>query len=188
MATILVNSQDLGDAGTIDTYTMYSGDGVDDQLIAEYNEEHHTDYNYDDFDWNYDHEQIVKALADLRAEALQRDVDIINYVKVLGTGSPREYNFSTDWATFEIDYDEDAVEKYIKDTQEEYDKWYRDSGWYSATEWRDDGPRKDEYRQTAKLSYYLNHKVYPQFEDWYYALADDEMEIYYENTTMTLQK
>ena len=189
MATIIVNSQDLGDAGTIDTYGIYKGEGVDEQIIDDYNEEHHTDYNYDDFDWNYDHAQIVKALANLRAEALQNDVDTIRYVKVLGTGSPREYNFSTDWATFEIDYDEDAVEKYVKGTKEKYDDWYRDSGWYSATEWRDDDdPRRAENIRIAKLDYYLNTKALPTFDDWYWAVAEYESEIYFENTTATPKK
>lgn len=189
MSTITVNSQDLGNAGTIDTYGIYKGEGVDEQIIDDYNEEHNTDYSYDDFDWNYDHKQIVKDLAEYRAKALENDVGIIHSVKVLETGSPREYNFSTDWAMFEIDYDEDEVEKYVKDTKEKYDGWYRDSGWYSSTEWRDDDdPRRAENIRIAKLDYYLNTKALPEFDDWYWSVAEHESEIYINNTEVTLKK
>lgn len=189
MSTITVNNQDLGDAATIDTYNVYDGQHEDEYYIEWYNEEHHTDYDYDDFEWDYNHAQIVKDLAELRASALENDVDIIHSVKVLETGSPREYNFSTDWATLEIDYDEDEVEKYAKDTKEKYDEWFKDSGWYYNTSWRDDDdPRKAENIRIAKLDYYLNTKALPNFDDWYWSVAEHESEIYSNNTKVTLKE
>ena len=116
MTTLRVNSQDLGEAGTIDTYTMYRGDDTDDMLINEYNEEHNTDYNYDDFEWDYNNKQIVKDFAELRAEMLESD-DAINSVKVLEPGSPKEYNYSTDWADFEIDYKERVVDDFCHERE-----------------------------------------------------------------------
>lgn len=87
------------------------------------------------------------------------------------------------------DYDEDEVEKYVKDTKEKYDEWYRDSGWYSSTEWRDDNdPRRAENIRIAKLDYYLNTKALPEFDDWYYPLAEYESEIYSNNTNTTLKE
>ena len=189
MSTITVNNQDLGDAATIDTYGVYKGENEDEMYIDWYNEEHHTNYDYDDFEWDYNHAQIVKELAEYRAKALENDVDIIHSVKVLETGSPREYNFSTDWATLEIDYDEDEVEKYVKDTKEKYDEWFKDSGWYYNTNWRDDDdPRKAENIRISKLEYYLNTKALPNFEDWYWSVAEYESEIYSNNTKATLKK
>lgn len=189
MSTIKVNSLDLGNAGTIDTYGLYNGETVDDELIEEYNQAHYTQYDYDDFEWDYNHEQIVKDLAELRAQALTDDVDVIQSVKVLETGSPREYNFTTDWADFEIKYNEDAVNKYIEENQEDYDKWYRDSGWYAATEWMDaDDNRRERQIRNSKLDYCLNHKIYKEFNDWYYPVAEHEWEVYMNNTKMELKK
>ncbi len=187
MTIIEVNSQDLGNAATIDTYGMFNGETVDDMLIEDYNEEHNTDYNYDDFEWEYDHAQIVSDLAEKRSEFLESECPAIHKCVPVSTGSPREYNFSTDYAMFEITYDDDLVEKFIKENQEDYNRFYRDSGWYSHTEWRDDDDeRKKENIEISKLDYYLNKTI--DHDTAYYALAEHENEIYMNNTKMELKK
>lgn len=186
MRTLTINSQDLGEVATIDTYCMFNGETVDDMLIEDYNEEHNTDYNYDDFEWDYDHAQIVKDLAERRAEFLESESPAIHKCVSVSTGSPREYNFSTDYAMFEITYGDDLVEKFIKENQEDYDKFYRDSGWHEHTEWRDDDDeQKEENIAISKLDYYLNKTI--DHDTAYYALADYEQEIYENNTKMTLK-
>lgn len=186
MKTLIINSQDLGDVATIDTYQTFTGDQADESLIDYYNEKHNTDYNYDDFEWDYDHAQIVKDLAERRAEFLKSESPAIYKCVPVSTGSPREYNFSTDYAMFEITYDDDLVEKFIKENQEDYDKFYQDSGWYSHTEWRDDDDeRKGENIEMSKLDYYLNKTI--DHDTAYYALAEDEYEIYGSNTVMILK-
>lgn len=187
MRTITINSQDLGEVGTIDTYQTFTGDQADENLISYYNEEHNTDYDYDDFEWEYDHAQIVSDLAERRSEFLESESPAIYKCIPVGTGSPREYNFSTDYAMFEITYDEDIVWGYIKEHKEDYDTFYRDSGWYSHTEWRDDDdPQKAENVEMSMLDYYLNKTI--DHDTAYYALAEYEYEIYENNTTMTLKE
>lgn len=186
MTILKVNSQDLGRAASIDTYGLFDGGEVDSNLIEWYNEEHNTGYNYDDFEWDYDHKSIVKDLAERRAKYLENDVDVIHSVKVLETGSPREYNFSTDWATFEIDYDKDAVDTYIYDHAEDWSEWYRDN-WYSTIEWREDGDYKDTLLEMARLNFYLD-KWYDANWKAYDPLYEDEYDIYYEHTTYKLIK
>lgn len=180
---ITVNSQDLGYAGDIGTYQNFDGYGVDEMIIEGYNQEHGTDYDYDDFEWDYEHAEIVKDLATERAKLLQDDVDIIKSVKVIKTGSPREYNYSTDWADFEIDYDSEAVDAYIYQHPEEWSDFYR-RNWYSAIEWRDDGEVKDEMLQVARLHFYLHHFWKDNWED-YDPLRDYESDIYWEHTRCT---
>ena len=188
MTTLRVNSQDLGEAGTIDTYTMYRGDDTDDMLINEYNEEHNTDYNYDDFEWDYDSKQIVKEFAKLRAETLESD-DAINSVKVLETGSPKEYNYSTDWADFEIDYNERVVDDFCHEREsEKFSEYYGESGWQSIIAAKEDDDDKDRLYKIAMLSFYLNNKAFPTWEDKHYPMFEHESEIYWENTKMTLGK
>lgn len=187
MRTIKVNSQDLGNAGTIDTYGIYNGEDVDDMLVEDYNEDHGTDYGWDDFEWEYHHNDIVKDFAKLRADFLQNECDVIKECKVASSGSPRYYNFSTDYAMFEITYDEKAVDDYIAQHKEDYDEWYVHSGWYGATEWRDDDDwRKAENIEVAHLDYYLNKNI--DQDDAYTALAEHEMEVYVEHTEMKLKE
>lgn len=188
MTTLKVNSQDLGEAGTVDTYAMYSGDDTDDMLINEYNEEHNTDYNYDDFEWDYDSKQIVKEFAELRAKILESD-DAINSVKVLETGSPKEYNYSTDWADFEIDYNERVVDDFCHEREsEKFSQYYGESGWQSTVAAKEDDDDKDRLYKIAMLSFYLNNKAFPTWEDKHYPMFERESEIYWENTKMTLGK
>lgn len=187
MKTIIVNSQDLGDVATIDTYQTFTGDQVDENLVDFYNEDKGTDYTPDDFEWDYDMAGVVKELAELRAKTLEQDSDAIQSVKVVRTYSPKEYNFQTDSADFEITYNEQTVDDYIKEHATEYDNWYHESGWYGVTEWRDDDDeRKEENRETARLYYYLNKTL--DHDDAYYALAEHEYDIYYEHITMKLNK
>lgn len=181
---ITVNSQDLGDAGSIDTYNQFTGGDVDEDILQFYNEEHGTDYNYDDFEWGYEHAEIVKDLANERAHLLETEVPGFKSVKVKSTGSPREYNFSTDYAMFEIDYDEKMVSNYIN-SHPEYVDWYRDSGWYSVIEWREDTEAKQELVRMAQLNFYLNGFYKENWYD-YDPLYDKEMDIYFEHTRCKL--
>lgn len=181
---ITVNSQDLGDAGSIDTYNQFTGGDVDEDIIQFYNEQHGTDYNYDDFEWDYEHAEIVKDLANERAHLLETEVPGFNSVKVKSTGSPREYNFSTDYAMFEIDYDEKMVSDYIN-SHPEYVDWYRDSGWYSVIEWREDTEAKQELVRMAQLNFYLNGFYKEHWYD-YDPLYDKELDIYFEHTRCKL--
>ena len=186
MRILTINNQDLGDVATIDTYQTFTCDQVDESLINYYNEEHGTNYDYDDFEWDYDHAQIVKELAERRAEFLEGESPAIHKCVPVSTGSPREYNYSTDYAMFEIDYDDDLVEKFVKENQEDYAKFYRNSGWYSHTEWRDDDDeQRAENIAISKLDYYLNKTI--DRDTAYYALAEYAYEIYENNTKMILK-
>ena len=186
MKTIVVNSQDLGDVGTIDTYQTFPGDAVCDNLVDFYNEDKGTAYTVDDFEWDFDIDQIVKDFAKLRAKTLEEDADVIQSVKVLGTYSPKEYNYQTDSADFEITYDEQTVYDYIEEHAAEYTDWYRSSGWYRATEYIDDEEYREKNREIARLDYYLNKILDHDTE--YYAVAEQEFDIYYNNVTMKLNK
>ena len=181
---ITVNSQDLGDAGSIDTYNQFTGDGVDESIIQYYNENHNTNYTYDDFEWDYEHAEIVKDLATERAYLLETELPGFKSIKVESTGSPREYKFSTDYAMFEIDYDEKMVSDYIN-SHPEYVDWYRNSGWYSVIEWREDTEGKQELVRMAQLNFYLNDFYEEHWYD-YDPLYDKESDIYWEHTRCKL--
>ena len=190
MKTIEINSQDLGDAATVDTYGTFNGDFEINTMIDDYNDEYRVingrDYDYDDFEWTFNKDQIVRDFAELRAGFLENESEAIQKVVTLRTGSPKFYNYSTDYAIYEVTYDDDLVEKYVEKNKEDYDKWYRDSGWYEHTEWMDDEDRrKEENIAISKLDYYLNKTI--DSDTAYYALAEQEYEVYENNTTMKLK-
>lgn len=182
---LTVNSQDLGHAASVDTYGQFTGSDVDEQIIQSYNDEHGTDYNYDDFDWEYDHANIVKDLATERAALLETEVPAFKSVTVETTGSPREYNFSTDYAMFEIDYDEDMVEQFVTDNTDLWNEFYHDSGWWSQISWRDDNEETRDLVRMAKLNFYLDDFYRKHWED-YDPLYDIEYSVYFEHTRCKL--
>ena len=187
MKTIVMNSQDLGRAGTIDTYQTFDGNGVEDIFVEDYNEEHGTGYTTDDFEWNYNWDNIVKCLAETRARALVNDSPAIQDVKVLKVGSPKYYNYSTDWARFEITYDDDKVNDYIEKNAEDYKEW-RSRNWATTIDWREEKDEKDKLEEMSRLDYFLNKTTYDYDEGWYWAVAEYEREIYMENLTMELRE
>ena len=182
---ITVNSQDLGLAASIDTYNQFTGGDIDDQIIQDYNNEHGTDYNYDGFEWDYDHAGIVKDLATERAALLEAEVPAFKSVIVKSTGSPREYNFSTDYAMLEIDYDEAMVEQFVTDNTDLWNEFYHDSGWWSQISWRDDNEETRELIRMAKLNFYLDDFYRKHWYD-YDPLYEIESDTYFEHTRCKL--
>lgn len=183
---IRINSQDLGQIGSIDTYNMFSGGSVDDYYIESYNDEHGTDYTYDNFDWSYDHKQIVKDLAETSRDWIVENVvgDIVKDVgEILGTYSPREYNFRTDSWEAEWEIDDTELAKYIDQHKEAYNAWYSGSSWESTINAKDDdNPAKYECQVLAMLEFYLSREF--SVDDYNDTMWEAEFDIYCENTTM----
>jgi hypothetical protein len=83
----------------IDTYQCFNGDSWVESEIEHFMEETGKDLDYDDFEWQYDHAGIVKALAEASAETVLDQLasdGVITGVDVQSVYSPREYNFATD--------------------------------------------------------------------------------------------
>lgn len=184
MTTLVVNSQDLGQAGSIDTYQTYNAGDFEYNMVQYYNEQNGTNLEYDDFEWDYDMDTVVSELAEKRAELLESDNEAISKVVTLATYSPKEYNYQTDSADYEITYDESVVDNYIKEHAEDFRNWYHESGWASTIDWRDEGDKKEKLHKVANLAYYLNKVI----DDPVMELMEYEYDIYENNTTMTLVK
>lgn len=187
MRTLCINNQDLGDIVSIDTYQMFRGDSADEMLMSIYNNEHGTDYWYDNFEWEYDHKQIVKDLANA-SRKFHLDNTLGPVVKNIGeielTGSPKEYNFSTDYYECKWEIDEQALETFIERNQADFEQYYRDSGWAEHTEWReDDDPQKAENILIAKLAFYLQ-RLYENADSYNEYMWEVETDIYLDNTKM----
>lgn len=84
-----------------DTYQTFKSDQWEEQQIEHWSDETGLDLNYDDFEWTYDHSGIVrdlsKELCDWLAVTLHESGVKDATVELVDTGSPREYNFTSDW-------------------------------------------------------------------------------------------
>ena len=154
---------------TLDTYSTFLSNDHEESEIDNYNEEHGTDYNYDDFDWTYDHKKLVKMLFDNCIELMRDNCidDIVLAIEPNGEPtSPREYNFSTDkgWIDFEVDH-EKLVQFCLVDNKDDYheNKLQDRSGFL----WMGN-------REQTMLAYYLNKKTADDYtpEDYYFDQHD----------------
>lgn len=159
MSKIIANSQDLGRACSVDLYQTY--------VPPEDEEEVH-----------YDMDGVVRGMAEAVAEELPHYCKAITSVKVVETGSPEYYNYSTDWSDYEIEYDEAEVGRWCEEHKAEWSEWY--SGWKSDIEWlEDDDPQKARRMEIARLGCYINHQ--PHIRLMLEGLYDTMFEVYEEN-------
>jgi len=100
---------------TVDMYQTFTSDHTEEYMLEQYNEackpDTHTDtyidtqLEYDHFDWNYNMQAVLKGLAEASIELIKEYADkaIIQNITVIGTDSPKEYNYSTDGYSMEIE-------------------------------------------------------------------------------------
>lgn len=122
MKTIINN---LDTALTIDTYQMFNGESAYEMELDYYKTEENKEV-----DINYNHKQIVKDLAEASINEIMIQLDkyenttgIINHMTVVKTYSPQFYNYTTDSYNVEIDFNEDKLEKFIKDNYDDFQQF-----------------------------------------------------------------
>ena len=80
---------------------------------------------YDDYEWEYDYVGYLQALANNWQVLMSDNIldSVIENITITGAPiSPREYNFWTDRAPIEIEYNETALQSYIEANREQYEK------------------------------------------------------------------
>lgn len=171
----------------IDTYSVFTSDSTYDYLIDDYNTEHETDLNYDDFDWTYDKENVVRELAKSSIELVLKNTKgaVIENITYVNSSSPSFYNFTTDSYTMEIEYNEMELEKWIAENRESFiAKCKKDctpvDGFIPYNEYSD-ALEDDRF----KLAHYID-TVYSDEEDYTNDMYEQVNEIYWNNITMTL--
>lgn len=173
MKTILINNKDL--AFTIDTYGMFTGDGVYEQEIDYYQDEYNlTDDELDNFGFNFDHPAIVRDLAEASVSILEQNIvreseeKIVYDIKLGDTRSPKFYNYTTDSYDATWTIDEAALEAYCLERKDALHKFI-DEEWTTT-------PIDEEDALVMKLDFYtrqvLEEDTY-NMEMWEY-----ESEIY----------
>lgn len=128
--TVTIDTRDLRGYANIDMYhSGFAHDTfVEDGLVQGYNDDHHTDYTYDDFDWNYDTYATLYDIATFVAERINA-THAVETAVVDGVHSPQYYNYTGDWAVLHITYDTYEVTRYCSTHHDEYQKFLADTHW-----------------------------------------------------------
>ena len=109
--------------------TLFEYDREEDD-IQSYNDEYGTDFDYEDFDWNYAerHNRISEQICGIVEHLLSDEMleMTINFQKLV---SPREYNFTNDSINCEYVISErqyDLVIDYLKSNWTNFEVWIKD--------------------------------------------------------------
>ena len=146
---------------TLDTYNTFSLD-CEEALIDD-------GKTYDDYEWEYDIENYLQALADNWGKLMRANIldNVLKNITVTGKAySPREYNFTTDNAPIAIEYDQEALHAYIEAHKEQYEAEKRRS--HDGYMWL--GEEEDNmimwYLSTVSASLYsIGSYILDQYDD-----------------------
>lgn len=200
--TLTANTRDLQSYANVGLYHTGYLDSitVEEGIVQGYNDDHNTGYTYDDFEWSYDMDAVHKQVAEFVAGRIAQ-TDAVRRATVQTYGSPKEYNYTDDWATLRVTYDADIVKQYAQDNPEEFKKFLTDSHWGDYIDrQRSDARHYNKRRfnaednriqgeQVAQLDFYLLHHV-PDYQkdDVDYNLIQTVEDALYENTSYELKK
>lgn len=109
--------------GFYNTIFEYNSESDD---ISFYNEEHGTDFDYEDFEWdNEDYEQRVSSAFVSRLETeLKQYLDI--KIEFEAVSSPKYYNFSNDSINIEVELELTELLKLVRSNMEEATAYFKD--------------------------------------------------------------
>jgi hypothetical protein len=174
METIKIDNRDT--KYTIDTYGTFNGEGIEDYMLDgdDMANTDGTDGDYDNYDWDFDHAEIIKAFAKnsidyITTEGLP-DQKVIQSIEYISSGSPKFYNYTTDYYCMEVKYDGKALEDYLAENTEAFQSYAKECDM-----------EKDAL--LYKLTFYMD-QFYDR-DNYIMTMAENEMEIYMENCTVT---
>lgn len=119
MTNLLIDNRDT--FATVDTYSTFTGESADEMMRDGLREDGREDY--DDVHINYDMPEIVKQLAN---ESLGYTLEMVReYLNckditatIVETGSPKFYNYTTDWYVYAPILPDGVLAKYYADNME----------------------------------------------------------------------
>lgn len=164
---IELNNQDT--KYTIDTYAYFIGESFDESYLED-------EKNYDDYNWIYDHKNIVKDLALESIEYLKeiliqdlKDEAIIKSIDLISSGSPQYYNYTTDYYIMNIKYNDQLLDEYIQNNSATFVAYKKDN-------------IIPDHDELYKITFYIDQFYNDNYLDH---MCNSEWEIYNCNTTIT---
>lgn len=178
--TIEIDNRDTQNVH-IDTYGYFTSESYDECELENLREDY-GDVDYDDFEWEYNHENIVKDLADSSIEVIEQAMkyteyaEIITAIELVRSFSPRYYNYTTDGYKMNVTYNATKLHEYMSS---HYDEIVKIASDYSTE-------INDNDRIYATIVHILDNCI--SSDDYNMAMCENVHEIYSENTTITKVK
>lgn len=147
---------------TLDMYSTFTTDSVE-EMILEFQKDEWKPSDYDSYDWTYDIDAIHNRLGELWCEFMldkfnleMKDDDIIiKDCKLLSIHRPNYYNYTTDSADIEVEFDARKLNAFIKRNKKLYMEFCFTSQHYTSTP-------MDDYME--KLAFYMDSIA--KIDDW----------------------
>ena len=170
----------------IDTYSMLTGESAD-EMMREFERDNAAEEGreYDENrDINYDMDAIRKGLALESINYLENElkhdwIHVIKEIKLIKTGSPRFYNYTTDWYVAEYAVDEVELDKYIEANTDAIQAILE-----TYTNRYDVNLVDNKYH--AAVCHIIDNEI--DCDDYNMAMWEIETEVYYENMQFTDEK
>lgn len=176
---ITIDNRDLEHVH-IDTYQMLTGESAEEYERENMREDGREDW--DTVDIEYNHDAIVKALAHESITIVTQETahdKIIEKIDYISHGSPKYYNYTTDWYIADYEVDIVALHKYITSN---YDEVLKKAQSYDAVINYGNGHitgMSKEILAHAGLCHYIDNAI--TADDYNMAIWEKESECYYEN-------
>lgn len=137
---------------TLDMYSTFTTDSCEENIL-QWQEDDGKPSDYDSYDWTYDMDEIHNWLGKLWCEFVldkynqfMKDDIIIKDCKVLSIHRPKYYNYTTDSADIEVEFDARKLNAFIKRNKKLYMEFCERSSHYTST------PMED---YMEKLAFYM---------------------------------
>ena len=180
---------------SVDTYQSFNGDSCVEQESEWLEQEQGIPEAWKYVDFEYNHRQILEALAEASIEGILNDVDpnIIEGIEYESNWSPAYYNFQSDSYTAKFTVNWTLLKQWFKESGRDREEWMRERwssydgfhshmypGYWNDPQWR---PGMKVY---ATIAMYLE-EVLDQ-ESQFLAVAEAEWEAYSNNVTLSIKE
>lgn len=154
---------------TCDTYSMFLSDVYFDYVADDQEDGAESEDVY------FDQKQIIKKIGTIAADFMRDEYSLITGAQVVGTFSPRFYNYTTDSAEIEIEADMEAIRAYYIDQ-----KWEDQIEKIDDNVWMMNGIYIKDQAE-AMLLFYIDHYSNDEMvNDYTSSVYDVLFEIYNE--------
>lgn len=138
---------------TLDQYHTFTTDSTEENILL-YQADDGKPSDYDSYDWTYDIDAIHRKLGELWCEFvldkynlwIKNEDIIIKDCKLLSIHRPKYYNYTTDSADIEVEFDTRKLNAFIKRNEKLYREFCERSSHYTST------PMED---YMEKLAFYM---------------------------------
>ncbi len=181
MKTLKVDNRDLH--FTIDTYGMFTGESSEEGEVEYYTEQYKlTEDEVGQIEFDYDHPEVVKALANASVQLLheyfvQHGDGTVTAIEIEDTKSPQFYNYTTDSYSANWTVDEDKLKQYCIDNAPKYTEFVTENWDYELKKAIEEAD--EDTQLVIALDFYTSEEY--DREDYEMSMFEFESQVWAEN-------